>query len=138
MKKLFPLIFLIFILGCSSNTVYFPDHDLTINIELAKTDEQKTKGLMFRETLKENQGMLFIFEEEKQRSFWMKNTLIPLDIIFIDSNFNIINIEEAVPCEEDPCQSYKSLKPAKYVLEINKGVSKQNNIQPGEKIIFQE
>lgn len=92
---------------------------------------------MFRESLDEKSGMLFMQQEPALMSFWMKNTLIPLDIIFIDENNVVIGIENATPCKEDPCEFYKSQKKAKYVLELNSGASKEHNIKPLSKIQFQ-
>jgi uncharacterized membrane protein (UPF0127 family) len=90
---------------------------------------------MFREKLNENEGMLFVFDDEKYETFWMKNTLIPLDIIFIDKNFKIISIENAVPCKREPCTLYKSAKPAEYVLEVNENFTIRNKIKSGDTMI---
>ena len=93
---------------------------------------------MFREKLNENDGMLFVFDDESYLAFWMKNTLIPLDIIFIDENYGIVDIKNAVPCKEDPCALYKSLKPAKYVLEVNTNFTAKNKIKVGDKVIINQ
>jgi len=106
-----------------------------INVELAETETERQVGLMFRETLGENDGMLFIFEQEHPIAFWMKNTLIPLDIIFIDNDLKIVDIKHDVqPCEEDPCPNYTSKSPAIYVLEVNGGYSDLNDIKIGDTI----
>ncbi len=105
-----------------------------IIIELADSEEERTKGLMFRTSLKENAGMLFTFDQPSTKSFWMKNTLIPLDMVFIDENKRIINIETAQPCAADPCQTYMSKGPALYVLEVNAGFTEKNNIKTGDKV----
>ena len=76
----------------------------------------------------------FIFENIEERAFWMKNTLIPLDIIFISEDFEIINIERAEPCEKDPCTLYKSNGNAMYVLEVNEGFSEKSNINVGNSV----
>ena len=88
-------------------------------VELALTNQERALGLMNRENLPSSQGMLFIFDEERVLSFWMKNTLIPLDIVFINSDFEVVSVAKAVPCESDPCPTYPSAGPAKYVLEVN-------------------
>jgi len=120
-----------FVTGCGfSNKVVI--NGKVIDVEIADAPEERSKGLMFRESLKKNEGMLFVYEDSKIRSFWMKNTLIPLDIIFISEDFRIINIEVAVPCEEDPCRTYDSLKDVKYVLEVNKGYSMEKGIESGD------
>ncbi|MDP2925713.1 MAG: DUF192 domain-containing protein [Nanoarchaeota archaeon] len=111
-------------------------NNISVNVELSKTSEEHEKGLMFREKLDENSGMLFIFEDDKIRDFWMKNTLIPLDIIFIDKDLKIVKIAEAIPCEIEDCPIYSSDIPARYVLELSKGYCKNNDIGIGDKIIL--
>jgi len=107
------------------------------DIEIAQTEEEREKGLMYRSSLQLNQGMLFIFENEDKHSFWMKNTLIPLDIIWISKDGEIVYIEKsAPPCDSDSCAVYKSNKKALYVLEINSGKSEEFNIKIGDKISF--
>jgi uncharacterized membrane protein (UPF0127 family) len=86
---------------------------------------------MFRSNLPKDQGMLFLFPDEVERTFWMKNTLIPLDIIFIDREYKIVKIQQAIPCEEEPCNLYNSEKPAQYVLEINGGLAQEYGIKEG-------
>lgn len=101
-------------------------------VETARTQEERARGLMFRENLSENRGMLFVFEEEGIHPFWMKNTLIPLDIIWIDSNKKIVYISrDTQPCKTEFCQSYNPNKAAKYVLEINGGLADKLNIKEG-------
>jgi uncharacterized membrane protein (UPF0127 family) len=81
---------------------------------------------MFRETLPENAGMLFIFETEQTHSFRMKNTLIPLDMLRLDTNLQIVDIQTAAPCKTDSCPSYIPAASAKYVLELNQEASKKS------------
>lgn len=89
------------------------------DVEIADTPSKWMEGLMFRKTMPQNHGMLFIFQDEQPRSFWMKNTKIPMDLVFIDSYCVIVSIEmNAQPCNEEPCKNYNS-PPAKYVLEVN-------------------
>ncbi|MFP4567337.1 MAG: DUF192 domain-containing protein [Candidatus Woesearchaeota archaeon] len=102
-------------------------------IDLAQTEQEQRQGLMNIESMPENKGMLFIFEDEKKQAFWMKNTLIPLDIIWINSNYEIIHIETAEPCTSEPCKIYTPTENAKYVLEINAGLTEQKNIELGMK-----
>ncbi len=89
-----------------------------IKAELANTFESRARGLMFRESLGPNQGMLFIFPEEDRHCMWMKNTLIPLSVAFIDVKGRIINVEEMQPQTE---QSHCAAGPALYALEMSKG-----------------
>ena len=101
---------------------------IEIQVEIADNSFKRTLGLMFRSSLGENEGMLFIFPDEKQRAFWMLNTKIPLDAIFFDSNRKVVEIIQMEPCVGLSCPSYPSKKAAKYVLEVNEGFAKRNNI----------
>lgn len=105
-----------------------------IVIEIADSPEEHSQGLMFRTSLPEDHGMLFIFEQPSLYAFWMKNTLIPLDMIFINENQQIADIQTAQPCTSDPCPLYKPSQPVLYVLEVNAGFSERNNIKVGDKV----
>jgi len=107
------------------------------SVEIAQTPEELSVGLMYRENLDKDKGMLFIFEEERKQAFWMKNTLIPLDIIWINKEMNVVFIENAVPCtQEDECFQYVPSYDAIYVLEINFEEALKNNISIGSKARF--
>lgn len=104
----------------------------SVKVEIAKTEEERVLGLMFRHSIPEDRGMLFIFEKEDFQSFWMKNCFFPLDLIFIDKNGKIVDIKENFqPCKEDPCPTYKSKEKALYVLEVQGGFCRKNNITTG-------
>ncbi len=106
-------------------------------VEVVDTPETRAQGLMFREYLPADEGMLFIFEEELIYSFWMKNTLIPLDMIWINSDFEVVHIyENAEPCEEDPCPSIDPGVPALYVLEVNAGKAREIGLSVGDRAEF--
>ncbi len=106
----------------------------SIDIEIADTEQKRMQGLMFREHMDENRGMLFIFPREDYQAFWMKNTVIPLDMIFVNSKKEIINIHKnTTPFSE---QTYPSTAPAIYVIEVNAGFTDKYNIQPGDKIVW--
>ena len=106
----------------------------TFNIEIADDEYQTQTGLMYRNSMEDNQGMLFIFPDSEYRYFYMRNTEIPLDIIYIDQNKTIVSIQKnAKPHDET---SLPSEGPAKYVLEINGGLSTQWKLQKGDKIEF--
>ncbi|MGI9010834.1 MAG: DUF192 domain-containing protein [Nitrososphaeraceae archaeon] len=108
-----------------------------IYIEIANDPYEIQKGLMFRKSLEWNNGMLFVYGDERYRSFWMKNTNIPLDIIFVDKNFKIVDIKKnAKPCLSYKCPSYPSKAPANYVLEVNGDFVNKNKIQIGDKLII--
>lgn len=131
----------VFISGCAQNQSKVELGDAVFQVELADTPESITMGLMYRESMPDNVGMLFVFSDEAMRSFWMKNTLIPLDIIYLDADKKVVSIQHnARPCKNtiSRCPSYPSEKPAMYVLEINSGLSKKMNIKTGDaaKITF--
>jgi uncharacterized protein len=107
---------------------------ISIEVEIASTEQQRQTGLMFRETLGKNKGMLFIFPDDSVRTFWMKNTLIPLDMIFIDSSFTVVKISHAVPCTADSCVIYSSGMPARYVLEVNANMTDDKGIGVGSRV----
>jgi uncharacterized protein len=105
-----------------------------IDIEIADNSDERATGLMYRDKLKEDQGMFFIFERESSQSFWMRNTVIPLDIMFINREGIIVKIHKnTTPFSE---QSYPSVKPAMYVVEVNAGYSDRHNIKEGDKIVW--
>jgi len=104
----------------------------TIDIEIADAEWKRSLGLMYREKMAANQGMLFVFEEEAPRSFWMKNTRISLDMIFANAERKIVTIlRNTTPYSE---QLYTSHKPAMYVVEVNAGFSAMHGIAVGDKI----
>ena len=107
-------------------------------VEIAETPETQTRGLMERPALAPNAGMLFIFSDVAPRAFWMMNTLIPLDMLFIDAERRIINIQaNALPCEPPQrCPTYNSTAPAKYVLEIAGGRAQALGIRAGDYVHF--
>ncbi len=106
----------------------------SIDLEFAETTKERTQGLMYRTEMKENQGMLFIFPEEQMQSFWMHNTVLPLDMIFINSNLEIVTIRKNTKPYDD--SSYPSTKPAQYVVEVNAGYADKYNIKVGDKVVF--
>ncbi len=109
-----------------------PDgHAFSLIVELATTPEEQAQGLMFREHLADDAGMLFIFSEPKVLSFWMKNTLLPLDIIFFDADGKFVSSATMTPCTEEPCQTYPSAGEAAYALEVNVGYVEKNSVGPG-------
>lgn len=91
-------------------------------VEVVSTAATRQQGLMNRDFMPANQGMLFEFPNEAPRNFWMKNTLIPLDMIWLDANKMIVDIQAAEPCKVEQCPIYSGKAPAQYVLELNQGV----------------
>jgi len=108
---------------------------VSVQIEIADTDESRENGLMFRTNLGENSGMLFVFEDSSIRYFWMKNTLIPLDGLFFDESGMWVSTVSMQPCVSDPCTSYGSISPAKYALEVPLGWAEKNGVGPGWKLV---
>lgn len=110
---------------------------IPVYAEVADTEKKREQGLMFREILDKDHGMLFIFDEEQNVSFWMKNTRIPLDMLFIDNNEKIVHIEKNVPpCKNDPCPLYSSPVKVRYVLETNEGFSDTHQISIGDAVLL--
>jgi uncharacterized membrane protein (UPF0127 family) len=103
-----------------------------VTVELALTNVERNNGLMNRTRLEPDAGMLFIFMDDAPRRFWMKNTLIPLDILFLDADGTIQNIARGHPGVEQP--GYHSLRPARMVLELNAGWCAEHGLQPGAKV----
>ncbi len=107
--------------------------EYVFDVEIADSFSERREGLMRRSFLGEKAGMFFVFEVPKVENFWMKNTLIPLDIIYFDENYRVVHIvKNAQPCEEDKCPSFSSVYPVKYVLEINGGLSDRLGIDVGD------
>ena len=110
------------------------------NVNVSETQEEREKGLMDVEYLDKNSGMLFIFHETGKYNFWMKNTLIPLDIIWINFNKTVVEIKENFqPCIENiekKCEIYYSKENALYVLEVNSNIISENSIKIGDEVIF--
>ena len=113
-------------------TLVGPHNELIeVHVEISDSSEARAQGLMFRTELPEGQGMLFVFEEEKPLSFWMKNTLIPLDIIFFDNGGQFVSRDTMIPCTRDPCQGYLSEGPAQFALEVPVGIAEYEGIGEG-------
>lgn len=104
-------------------------------VELAVTPAERARGLMFRESLPKNRGMLFVFESEQPLSFWMQNTSIPLSVAYIDRNGIITDILDMEPFD---LSSVTSSRPAQYALEVNRGEFQKKRIRPGNRVIFPE
>jgi uncharacterized membrane protein (UPF0127 family) len=138
--KFFVALFLGFVFS-SANAVEFKTKKLflgkqTLVVELAETEEQTAQGLMYRKELKEGTGMLFIFPGEAERSFWMKNTFVPLSIGFFNAKKELIDIQDMAPAVSEMqtnFPSYQSKGPAQYALEVPKGWFAKHKIKLREK-----
>jgi len=102
-------------------------------IEIADSDATRERGLMFRDDMPADHGMLFLFDRPAVQTFWMKNTHIPLDILYFDQNYKMVSAQQRVPpCRSDPCPVYPSDGPAQYVLELNAGIASKLGVKPGD------
>lgn len=118
-------------------TVIFPDRT-RVTVEIADTPELRQRGLMFREHLGPNEGMVFVFDEPGFYPFWMKNTLIPLDMIWVDEQFRVVHVAASVPpCKADPCPSYPHEGKAKYVVEVVSGFARRHHVKVGDRLVFE-
>ncbi len=109
----------------------------TISLELALTPEEIGQGLMYRPHLAEESGMLFLFRQERVPSFWMKDTMIPLDLLFLDGQGVILEISEnAQPCAVEPCPQYIPANAAWAVLEVNAGFAARHRLAAGDTLTF--
>jgi len=114
----------------------FVNPTVKVEAELAYTDANRSRGLMFRENMPPDAGMLFIFPELDVHGFWMKNTLIPLDILWLNERKEVVYLVTAQPCKKDPCDSIIPLQKARYVLEVNSGFAKKHKIDIGSQMEF--
>jgi len=112
--------------------IFGPD---TVRAEVASTAGQREQGLMYREVVEAGTGMLFVFENEAVRSFWMKNTFVPLDIAYLDSSMRIVDIQQMAPRTEE---LYESSDPAMFALEVPQGWFEEQGIREGDtaEIVF--
>lgn len=137
LKIIFLIIFISSITSCTASDT-LKKRNITINgttltVEIAETENERSKGLMFRKSLAPDHGMLFIFESDRKLSFWMKNTVIPLSIAFINSDGIIKEIRDMSPKSLEAIESKNFVR---YALEVNRGYFKENGIKAGDKIIF--
>jgi uncharacterized membrane protein (UPF0127 family) len=113
-------------------TIDSGEDQVEVRVEIANGLDEQTRGLMYRTALAEDRGMLFVYTDEEARSFWMKNTLIPLSIAYIDSEGRIVDIQDMKPLDEDP-PHYVSAEPARYALEVNQGFFEERGVKVGDK-----
>ncbi|MAG02373.1 hypothetical protein CMI42_03475 [Candidatus Pacearchaeota archaeon] len=134
---IFVVLFFVFLIGDYSNgeVRVVRDYELRVDdniiyLKSAITDSEKLRGLMYVDDLSDDEGMIFVYDDEDYRIFWMKNTLIPLDLIFLDSDLGVVDVRENfMPCVGGVCERYRSLRKARYVVEVNGGLSKDLEIE---------
>jgi uncharacterized membrane protein (UPF0127 family) len=134
---LMTLLIILALLSCSTTMerISIKVGEETFTVEVARTPEEREKGLMDRKSLGEREGMLFVFEQDRRLSFWMKNTYIPLSIAYIAKDGTIRDIFDMEPLSQRPIESTRSVR---YALELNQGAYAEAGVEVGDKIIFPE
>lgn len=120
--------------ACATGQSYVELKGQRFSVEIADDRDEQTLGLMFRRLLEPDHGMLFIFPNEAPRGFWMKNTRIPLDIMYFNSTLELVSFVTAQPCRTEACPTYPSAGPAQYVLELNAGKASELGLEPGDRM----
>lgn len=135
---LFPVVILA-LSGCASASQPWVElAGQRYSVELAKDDAERARGLMFRDSMDEGHGMLFIHDVQAPQAYWMKNTKIPLDILYFDNDRKLVSQQRDVPpCSlGDGCPPYPSTAPARYVLELNAGQAEKLKLEDGAVLTF--
>ena len=125
--------------GCASGGNHWVElGGARYNVELAQDDATRARGLMFRDRMEADRGMLFIHDREEPQAYWMKNTKIALDILYFDDGRRLVSQQRDVPpCSAgDACPPYPSFKPARYVLELNAGQAAKLKLENGAELSF--
>jgi uncharacterized membrane protein (UPF0127 family) len=122
--------------GCASSQPWVELRGQRYVVEVADTHEERARGLMFRDRLEPGTGMLFVHDIEQPLAYWMKNTKIPLDILYFDEDRKLVSVSRGVPpcLLGNRCPNYPSRGPALYVLELNAGVASQIGVAPGDEL----
>jgi len=135
MRQILWVVALLFCASCSSAEPEVELKGERFDVELATTPQEQALGLMFRDSMADDHGMLFVFPDSAPRRFWMKNTRIPLDIFYFDENLKLVSVaEDTKPCRVQQCPSYASAGPARYVLELNAGKAAELSVKPGDEL----
>lgn len=127
---------LLLLSGCASGGPWVEVGGERFRVEIADDDAERARGLMFRDRLEDGTGMLFIHEAEQPQAYWMKNTRIPLDILYFDSGLRLVSQQRDVPpCTAgDRCPPYPSAAPARFVLELNAGEAARLQLRDGAQL----
>lgn len=138
MRRMSPtlLVSALLLSGCASGGEWVEIGGKRYTVEIADDDTERARGLMFRDALADGTGMLFIHEAEEPQAYWMKNTRIPLDILYFDEGRKLVTQQRNVPpCSAgDACPSYPSDQPARFVLELNAGEAERLKLQDGAEL----
>lgn len=138
-NTLLPILLAIPLAGCASDSAHWVElAGKRYVVEVADDDAERARGLMFRDSMGAKHGMLFIHDAEAPQAYWMKNTRIPLDILYFDNARKLVSQQRDVPACTlgDGCPPYPSKAPARYVLELNAGQAEAMNLQNGTELIF--
>ena len=128
-------VFSLSLVACAKSGSYVELAGQRYSVEVADNDAAREHGLMDRTEMAADHGMLFVFQDDAPRAFWMKNTKIPLDMLFFDADKRLLSVQRnAQPCTADPCPLYSSGAPARYVLELNGGQTGKLDLSPGDSI----
>lgn len=134
-RSLFAVAFAIALPACAAGGPSVELKGKRYTVEIAEDDASRAQGLMDRTEMATGHGMLFVFPDDAPRAFWMKNTKIPLDMLFFDSKLRLVSVQRDVPpCLADPCRGYSSGAPARYVLELNAGEATKLGLHPGDEL----
>ncbi len=130
-------IFFFLLTACSGKefTAVFvtPEGTVQVSLELAKTVDERQRGLMFRDRIGDREGMLFCFDRDRKPSFWMKNTYLSLDILFLSGSGEVVAVLERLPpCPMEPCPRYTSDSEARYALEVKSGFVAEHHVRKGD------
>jgi uncharacterized membrane protein (UPF0127 family) len=108
-----------------------------LQVEVMVKDEDRAMGLMFRPSLPEDRGLLFVFEQEDFHTFWMKNCRFPIDMVWLDGEKRVVHVAQGVPpCKEEPCPLYAPMRKASFVLELNAGQARREKATIGSRLNF--
>lgn len=121
-------------LALSRARVTFPEAGVSVDAELAKTDAENERGLMYRTAMGEDEGMFFFLGERKVQTFWMHNTCIPLDMLFVDDDGTIVGVVESAPVLDDGVREVGC--PSRFVLEVNAGWVRRHHVKPGQRVVL--
>ena len=114
--------------------VQIPDAGASVDAELARSVAEGERGLMYRKSMGEDEGMFFFIDDKKVQTFWMHNTCIPLDMLFIDDDGTIVGIVESAPVLDDGARQVDC--PSRYVLEVNAGWTRRHGVKPGQRVVL--
>ena len=129
------VLFVLALPACAERRPYVELDGHRYGVEIVEDDASRARGLMERTELPAERGMLFVFQDDAPRAFWMKNTKIPLDILYFNAERQVVSVQHDVqPCHADPCPAYPSGAPARYVLELNAGEARRIGVTSGDEL----